>query len=124
MLRAFIFALASVTIFLGIATVIPLVEDGVQFGQFAASGYVYDTPQAIVPPSCIISAHPQVVQAGESASIAWNTRNASSAELTPAFGEVPLQGGFFIEPQYSEVYTLRVYSFQGMGECSTYITVQ
>jgi len=120
MLRLALFGFACVVVLLGLTTALPIVEEGIQLGQTASSvsSYVVE-----MPPSCEISAHPQTLSEGEEASLAWVTKNADTAYLTPSFGEVALSDGIFFYPGQSEVYTLYVSSPFGEAACSTYITV-
>ena len=123
MLRVLIFSAACLVVFVGLATAMPILEDGISVGQFAASAY--PSEEIHIAPSCIISAHPQVISEGDTASIAWSSRHASEAEISPRVGTVPLEGGMFLEPHYSEVYTLTARSDLGeVATCSTYVTVE
>lgn len=124
MLRVLIFGFACVVVLVGLATALPVVEEGIQIGQFASSLPPYAGEAVSLPPSCNISANPRVISKGDTASIAWESRDADTAYLAPSFGEVPLEGGIFIEPERSDVYTLYVSSALGQAACSTYITVE
>ena len=122
MLRILIFSAACLIVFVGLVTTMPILEEGVDISQFASVS-AYPEEQVSKTPSCIISANPQVISEGETTSIAWASQNASEAELY-SVGAVPLEGGMFFKPVYSDVYTLTVRSLFGeVISCSTYVTV-
>lgn len=118
MLRVLIFGFAVVVVFTGLITVMPILEGTEGERQVAA---VVARPEVL--PSCIISAHPEVVSPGEEVSVAWGSEMAFVAWLSDV-GEVPLQGGMFVTPSDSTTYTLTVGSYSGKAaSCSTEIMV-
>ena len=76
------------------------------------------------PLSCVISVNPTTISAGESASLAWFSQNASSAVLS-GVGPVPLQSGISVRPSQSTTYLLTVSSADGRStSCNARLTVQ
>lgn len=117
MLRVTILGLVSFTVFFGLITVLPMLESEIPGPQQYALATIPLTP------SCAISAHPDVINRGEEASIAWWSENALYAVLS-GVGEVPLKGGSFIAPLTTGDYLLSVVSATGeWAYCSTSITV-
>ncbi|MBV9159386.1 MAG: hypothetical protein JO019_02185 [Candidatus Kaiserbacteria bacterium] len=74
------------------------------------------------PPTCMISAYPADISHGQSANLAWNSSNASSATLS-GIGPVAPSGGTMIAPTQTASFTLTVSGNGRSGSCSTRITV-
>ena len=75
-------------------------------------------PPVSGPPSCIISANPDGIDRGESASLAWGSQYASSANLS-GVGTVPTQGGISVSPIQTPTYTLTVGGSSGRSNKCT-----
>jgi hypothetical protein len=76
------------------------------------------------PPSCIISANPDIITAGQSANIAWGSQNASSASIS-GVGAVPTQGGISVSPIQTTTYTLAVANSNNQSNtCATRVVVR
>ena len=121
--RPLVLGLAVLVVFVGLTTVLPILESDIDASpQAAAVAYMRATP--VGEPSCIISAHPQVAERGEEVSLAWSSENVEDLFLMGDLGEVSANGGAFVTPEQSQVYTLYVRSISGeVSSCSTSVTV-
>lgn len=80
-------------------------------------------PHIVKAPSCVISAHPSEVQAGESVALSWGSEGADSATIEP-FGSVALQGGNEVAPDSSTTYSMTVLGGDKEAKCSTRVLVR
>ncbi|MGH9328557.1 MAG: OmpA family protein [Terriglobia bacterium] len=80
-------------------------------------------PAAPGPPTCVLTAEPATVTAGESATLSWTSTNASSLELKPTLGQQQAEGSASITPSDSTTYTMSLSGAGGTGECSARVTV-
>jgi hypothetical protein len=81
-------------------------------------------PVVVYTPTCVISAHPSVIKAGESASLSWGSEHADSASLSDG-GSVDAVGGTTVNPLHTTTYTLTVHSLVGdTASCETAVTVE
>lgn len=75
------------------------------------------------PPTCVLTAEPATVTAGQSATLSWTSTNASTLELKPTLGQQQAEGSTSITPAESTTYTLSLSGAGGTGECSARVTV-
>lgn len=77
--------------------------------------------------SCVISTNPQIIRAGQSATLAWGSTGAAAATMTGGgnTGTIQSSGSQTITPNVTRTYTLTVRDAAGnTRSCSTGILVQ
>lgn len=79
-------------------------------------------PESLTRPNCIISAYPERIQRGQSASIAWLANNATSASLS-GVGSVPREGGRTVSPAQTTQYVLTVGDGSRSSTCTATLHV-
>lgn len=79
-------------------------------------------PESLARPNCIISAYPERIQRGQSASIAWLANNATSASLS-GVGSVPREGGRTVSPTQTTQYVLTVGDGSRSSTCAATLQV-
>lgn len=103
-------------------------EEGVQLATAAtaqANALCPAQPQKVFAvPTDQITAVPQSIVKGGSATLSWNSTNADRCEIDPAVGPVPLQGSVTVSPEASLTYMLRCSGAGGTATSSTQVTVQ
>jgi hypothetical protein len=107
---------------IGASQTITLTVSGLGGSSSCSTDITVQGPQAA--PTCILSVHPETIRRGETASIAWLTENAVSAQLS-GFGNVPQSGGRVVSPQQSTTFSMTVQNGAGQtGSCAAQLTVQ
>ena len=107
---------------IGASQTITLTVSGLGGSSSCSTDIIVQAPQAA--PTCMLSVHPETIRRGETASLAWLTENAVSAQLT-GFGNVPQTGGRVVSPQQSTAFSMTVQNATGQtGTCATQLTVQ
>lgn len=88
------------------------------------SGFPGDAPQG--PPAEIVSfsVEPDRVDAGESATLAWEGLNAYSLSIGPGIGAVSTRGTAVVTPTRTTTYTLTVTGPNGESTASATVTVE
>ena len=79
------------------------------------------TPPPVVP-VCTISASPETITRGQSATLSWSSSNASSASLSSG-GSVATNGSQVVSPTYTQNYVLTVVGQGGTATCTKTIVV-
>ena len=129
MLRVLILGSAAAAVLCGIVVVSPILEGSIELEPFVASvesavPQFTDAAAGETAPSCIISAHPEVISGGQSSNIAWGSENAVAASFSGT-GPVPVQSGISVSPSSSITYTLTVRSSSGrFAYCATRVIVR
>ena len=75
------------------------------------------------PPTVSISADPETIQAGESATLTWNSTNADSAVIDQGVGTVASNGSFTVSPTETTTYTITVTSPSGTATADVTVNV-
>lgn len=78
---------------------------------------------AIPAPTVTLSVTPGAIERGQSATLRWSSRNADSALLDQAIGNVPVSGERKVFPAEATTYTIRVQGRGGQATASASITV-
>ncbi len=74
-------------------------------------------------PTAALTANPQSIQPGESATLNWATANADSVTLDNGIGAVELNGSMTVSPAATTAYTLIATGFGGTKTVSTFVIV-
>ncbi len=74
-------------------------------------------------PTAALTANPQAIQPGESATLSWTTANADSVTLDNGIGAVELNGSMTVSPSATTAYTLTATGFGGTKTVSTIVIV-
>ncbi|MDD4051825.1 MAG: hypothetical protein PHR28_08010 [candidate division Zixibacteria bacterium] len=74
-------------------------------------------------PTATLTANPQAIQPGESATLSWTTANADSVTLDNGIGAVELNGSMTVSPAATTAYTLTATGFGGTKTASTIVIV-
>lgn len=85
-------------------------------------GKVEPPPPPKPLPTATLTASPATVQAGQTAALAWQTANATTAEIS-GLGPVPLTGSQIVTPPATTVYTLKATGAGGGKSATTTVTV-
>jgi hypothetical protein len=75
-------------------------------------------------PTCTLSVSPSSIDEGESATLSWDSTNATSATLNHGIGSVAVDGSRSVSPSSSRTYVLTVSGSGGTADCSAPITVR
>lgn len=78
---------------------------------------------APVAPVANITSIPASVTKGQPAKLAWTSRDATSCDVQPGIGPVPLQGGTDITPAATTTYTITCNGDGGQATSATTVTV-
>lgn len=76
------------------------------------------------PPSATLSADPQTVAFGESATLSWNSSNSDTAAIDPGIGSVQPNGFIVVTPAATTTYTITVTGPGGTSNAQTQVVVQ
>ncbi len=97
------------------------------YAPFAHAAVTLPSWSAFSFPSCSIKVAPASITQGQSTTLTWSTKNASSATLSPSVGIVATSGSLVLSPSASTQYILTV---RGSGRyanstarCSAYVRV-
>lgn len=74
-------------------------------------------------PTCTFSASPTSITSGASATLTWNTTEATSASITPTVGSIALSGSTSVSPLADTTYQLSASGIGGSVSCSTSVAV-
>lgn len=74
-------------------------------------------------PAVSISASPDTIQVGESATLSWASSNADSATINNGIGSVPVDGSITVSPAETTTYTITVNGPGGTATDSATVTV-
>ncbi len=85
----------------------------------------YDCPNVDPAPTCdSLTATPTTIVTGSSATLAWQTSNATRVSIDNGIGDVVADGSRVVTPVTSTTYNLTVYGTQGRtANCSVPVTV-
>ena len=75
------------------------------------------------PPTVTLTAIPQSISAGESATLSWSSTYADSAVLDPSIGNVPVNGSMTVSPSETTTYTITVQGPGGSATANATVTV-
>jgi len=95
---------------------------------FGPAGQAIDTVTVnvnlpTVQPTVNLSANPEAVPFGRSASLTWSSANAYSCEIEPGIGSVDLNGTINISPAATTTYTVTTVGYAGTTTSSATVTV-
>ena len=90
-------------------------------GEASASFQVNVTAPPPPQPTVTLEADDSSIEAGQSTTLRWTSRNATSASIAPGIGAVPLNGTRGVSPSQSTLYTITVNG--GGGEASASVQV-
>lgn len=76
-----------------------------------------------VPTILVCTAVPMTINQGESATLYYNTENATSVSISPAVGSVGMNGSTVVSPTSSTTYTLTATNGAGSATCSVGVQV-
>jgi hypothetical protein len=74
-------------------------------------------------PTATISANPQSIQAGQSATLTWNSTNANTAVIDNGIGSVAASGSMTVSPAADTTYTITVTGPGGTASASVLVSV-
>ncbi len=81
------------------------------------------SPDVPLPEISTFSAVPDTITAGQSLTLSWNVRDASSVVIQPGIGSVPAGGSRLVNPQADTTYTLTALNSGGPSMKSVGVTV-
>lgn len=81
------------------------------------------TVSVLQAPRVSLSAQPQTIIEGDSATLTWSSSHAYSAYLDNAIGVVPVNGSLSVTPSSTTTYTMTVQGAGGIASASTTVTV-
>jgi Glucodextranase, domain B len=76
-----------------------------------------------VPPTINMSANPETIIFGHSASLIWNSTHAYSCSIEPGIGKVGLNGSINVSPDSTTTYTITASGYAGTATSSATVTV-
>jgi len=79
--------------------------------------------QDVEPPTAGISADPDSIFLGESATLNWTSINADQVTIDPGIGEVDPDGSLLVTPEETTTYTITATNDGGQAQASVTITV-
>jgi hypothetical protein len=91
--------------------------------NIAGSATANATVTVYIPPTATISADPQIIVAGQSATLSWNSTNADSVTIDPGIGPVPAGGSMAVSPAQTTTYTMTATGPGGTATANTTVTV-
>jgi len=80
-------------------------------------------PAGPVPPIVSISAAPDTIQTGQSATLTWSSTNATNCFIEPEIGSVPVDGSTTVSPPVTTTYTIAVTGPTGSAETQVVVAV-
>lgn len=92
-------------------------------GSVECSICIYVNPPVAVAPTCSFDATPTSMTKGNSATLSWNTTNASTVSINQGVGSVSQSGSRSVSPQTTTTYTLTATGNGGTVECQKTVTV-
>lgn len=75
------------------------------------------------PPTVTLTAIPQSIPAGESATLSWSSTYADSVIIDPGIGAVPATGSMVVSPTQTTTYTITATGSGGSASASATVTV-
>jgi sugar lactone lactonase YvrE len=69
------------------------------------------------------TATPRNIEQGGQSTLAWTSRNGTSADIQPGIGAVPLSGSIAVSPEFSTTYTLTVRGANGSVSARATVTL-
>jgi hypothetical protein len=90
-------------------------------GSSTASATV--TVAAVLQPTVQLTASPQTIQAGQSATLQWTATNATSISINQGIGTVGVDGSRSVSPSQTTTYTITANGAGGSATASTTVTV-
>jgi peptidoglycan-associated lipoprotein len=81
------------------------------------------TPPAAARPTVTLQASPTSINKGESATLTWNSTDATQLTISPGVGDVTAQGNTKITPSDSTTYTITATGPGGSATASASVTV-
>ena len=78
---------------------------------------------ATTTPSCILKANKGKIEAGETVTLKWESKNATYASM-PGGGAGPVKGSLEVMPTETTVYQKKVYGAGGEGMCTVEVEVR
>ena len=81
------------------------------------------TVTVYLPPTVTISAEPETIQVGESATLAWSSTHADSCIIEPGIGSVDADGSITVSPTETTTYTITATGPRGTATDSVTVTV-
>jgi RHS repeat-associated protein len=107
-------------------TSVNLAEDNsitVELASNPGSYLTIEVTQDIDPPTVIISAVPDSIVVGESATLTWTSNNAESATIDQGIGDVDVSGSTTVSPTETTSYTITVTGLSGTATDQALVTV-
>jgi RHS repeat-associated protein len=81
------------------------------------------TVTVLYPPTVNISADPETIEVGQSATLSWTSTNADSASIDQGIGSVPVDGSMPVSPTETTTYTITATGPGGTATDSVTVTV-
>jgi len=74
-------------------------------------------------PTVSLSANPSTIERGQSTTLSWESKDASTRALEPGLGQVPARGSMTVSPYESLTYRITAKGPGGTADASTRVTV-
>ncbi len=81
------------------------------------------SPAPAAPPTIQISASPSSIPAGQSATLSWNTTNATTVSIQPGSSNLPASGSLTVTPSSTTTYTATATGASGSATAQATVTV-
>ena len=95
----------------------------VELASSPGSYLTIEVTEEIDPPTVSLSAAPEIILLGESATLTWSSTTADTCEIEPDVGAVDVNGSVQISPTETTTYTITATGLGGTTTASVTITV-
>jgi hypothetical protein len=91
--------------------------------EFGAFVVMRRSSSSIAAPSAVLTASPQSIISGQTATLSWSTSNAATVTVAPSVGSVAASGSVVVTPATTTTYTLTAANSTGTTSATATVTV-